>query len=462
MEEQEQELEQELEQEQEQPQVDLIYKVDDRPPFGEALFAAFQHLLAIFVAIITPALIICGALAKNVETTGYLVSMSLFVSGLATFIQCKRFGRVGCGLLCVQGTSFSFISPIIAIAAIGGMPLVFGSCIAAAPVEILVSFTFKYLRRVITPLVSGIVVMLIGLSLIKAGFNSCAGGDRFADDFGSAQNLGVAAVVLFCVIIFNNFKNKYVRMSSIFIALIIGYALAACLGMVDFSAFSESKYGWFYLPVPFKEGVKFNISAIIALGLVYLVTAIEATGDVTANSMISGLSIKDDDYSKRVSGGVLADGINSMLAGMFSSFPNSIFAQNNGIIQITGVASRYVGYFVAAMLVILGLFPAIGIVFSIMPAPVLGGATLLMFGTVAAAGVKILSAQTLDRSDVLIIAASLAAGMGVELAPDVLQHAPDDVRMIFSSGITTGGLVAILLNSAMVLFAGKNKGIKIK
>lgn len=427
---------------------DLIYGIDDRPPFKEALFAALQHLLAIFVAIITPPLIIAGALKLDLETTGFLVSMALFVSGVSTFIQCRSVGPIGAKLLCIQGTSFSFIGPIIAIGQIGGLPLIFGACITAAPVEMIISRTFKYLRSVITPLVSGIVVLLIGLSLIKVGVVSCGGGYVAMDkgSFGSFENLSVAGAVLLSVLFFNRCKNKYLRMSSIVLGLCIGYVLAYSLGMVDMSAASSQSLMGFNIPVPFKYGFDWNISSFIAVGLVYLITAIEATGDVTANSMISGKSIEGSSYLKRVSGGVLADGTNSMIAGIFNSFPNSIFAQNNGIIQLTGVASRYVGYYIAGMLVLLGLFPIVGVVFSLMPDPVLGGATLLMFGTVAAAGIRIIASQHINRKATLVLAASLSLGLGVELMPDILNAAPDAVKGIFSSGITTGGLVAILSN----------------
>lgn len=427
---------------------DLIYGIEDRPPIKEALFAAIQHLLAIFVAIITPPLIIAGALKLDLETTGFLVSMALFASGISTFIQCRRFGPVGAGLLCIQGTSFSFIGPIISTGLVGGLPLIFGACIAAAPVEMIVSRIFKYMRSVITPLVSGIVVALIGLSLIKVGIVACGGGYSAMDNgtFGDFKNLGVAALVLVSVIFFNRCKNKYLRMSSIVLGLCIGYGVAFACGMVDMGEISSQTYGNFNIPVPFKYGIDFSISSVIALGLVYLITAIEATGDITANSMISGKSIEGDGYLKRVSGGVFADGFNSLLAGVFNSFPNSIFAQNNGIIQLTGVASRYVGYYIAAMLVLLGLFPIVGIVFSLMPEPVLGGATLLMFGTVAAAGVRIIAAQEIDRNATLVLAVSFALGLGVELMPDILSKFPETIKSIFSSGITTGGLAAIFSN----------------
>lgn len=437
----------------------LIYGVDERPPFGDALFAAIQHLLAIFVAIITPPLIIAKALGLDTGTTGFLVSMSLFASGIATFIQCRKLGPVGCGMLCVQGTSFSFIGPIIAIGTVSGLPAVFGACILAAPIEMIVSCTFKYLRRVITPLVSGIVVMLIGLTLIKAGITSCGGGNAEAADFGSMQNLTVSIIVLISVIVFNLCPNRYLRMSSIFIGIVIGYAVSYAMGMVDTSALSQSTVS-FYSFMPLQLGFKAVPSAIIAMGLVYLVTAIEATGDVTANSMISGLSVNDKAYTKRVSGGVMADGVNSLIAGLFNSFPNSIFAQNNGIIQLTGVASRYVGYFIAVMLLLLGIFPIVGTVFTIMPAPVLGGATLLMFGTVAATGVRIVASQPMNRKAVLVLAVSLAFGMGVELMPDILRNTPDDVRTIFSSGITTGGLTAIIANAVLSLFPDEKEAGK--
>ena len=425
---------------------DLIYGVEDRPPFKDALFAALQHLLAIFVAIITPPLIIASALKLDVEKTSFLVSMSLFASGVSTFIQCRRIGPIGAKLLCIQGTSFSFIGPIIATGLVGGLPLIFGSCIAAAPIEMVVSRTFKYLRNIITPLVSGIVVLLIGLSLIKVGIVSCGGGYSAMDDgsFGSWENLSIAALVLLSVLFFNRCKNKYLRMSSIVFGLCLGYGLAFALGKVNMSALNVEMLMSFNIPQPFKYGIDFNISSFIAIG--YLITAIEATGDVTANSMISGLPIEGDSYLKRVSGGVMADGFNSLLAGIFNSFPNSIFAQNNGIIQLTGVASRYVGYYIAAMLVLLGLFPIVGAIFSLMPDPVLGGATLLMFGTVAAAGIRIVSSQEIGRKETLVLAVSLSLGLGVELMPDVLKQAPEAIRSIFSSGITTGGLTAIVAN----------------
>lgn len=438
---------------------ELIYGLNDRPPLRETLFAALQHLLAIFVAIITPPLIISSALKFDLETTGFLVSMSLFVSGLATFVQCRRFGPVGTGLLCIQGTSFSFISPIIGAGMLGvvggkmdvglGLSYIFGACLVASVVEMVVSRLLPYTRKIITPLVSGIVVSLIGMCLIKAGITSCGGGQSAVDGgtFGSLQNLGLALLVLVSIIFFNRSSNRFLRMGSIVLGLLIGCVAAYALHLIDFSRISGA--GSLNIPVPFKYGLHFDVGSIIGLGLIYLVTAVEAFGDITANSLISGEPVEGPVFLKRAQGGVLADGFNSFLAAVFNSFPNSIFAQNNGMIQLTGVASRYVGYFIAGALVLLGLFPVVGQLFSLIPDAVLGGATLLMFGTVAAAGIRIIAATEITRKAVLVMAISFAMGLSVELVPGILDKMPDVIRNIFSSGITTGGLTAILANACI-------------
>ena len=435
-------------------QTDLIYQIEDRPPFREAIFVALQHLLAIFVAIITPPLIIGQALGLGHETTSFLVSMSLLASGISTFVQCKRIGPVGCGLLCVQGTSFSFIGAITSVFAplglgVAALPAIFGVCIAAAPVEIIVSRLFKYTKKVITPLVSGIVVTMIGLCLIKVAIISCGGGAAALENgsFGSLSNLGLAALVLVVILLLNSVKNKFFRMSSIIIGLIVGYVVAYFMGLIHFEELSG--LGTINVPTPLKYGLDFNLSAFIAVALIYFITSIEAYGDITANSMIGGEPIEGEKFMKRVQGGVLADGVNSIIAGVFNSLPNSIFAQNNGLIQLTGVASRYIGYYIAAFLVILSAFPLIGGVFSLMPEPVLGGAALLMFGTVAASGVRIIASQDIDRKAVLVLAVSFAFGLGVELVPEILNQMPEWIRGTFSSGITTGGLVAIIANGVI-------------
>lgn len=328
-----------------------------------------------------------------------------------------------------------------------GLSYIFGACLVAAFVEMIVSRLLPYTRKIITPLVSGIVVSLIGMCLIKAGINSCGGGQSAIDAgiFGSMQNLGLAFLVLVSIIFFNRSSNRFLRMASIVLGLLVGCIAAYALNMIDFSRISGA--GTLNIPTPFKYGLHFDLGSIIGLGLIYLVTAVEAFGDITANSLISGEPVEGPVFLKRAQGGILADGFNSFLAAVFNSFPNSIFAQNNGMIQLTGVASRYVGYFIAAALVLLGLFPVVGQLFSLIPDAVLGGATLLMFGTVAAAGIRIIASTKITRKAVLVMAISFAMGLSVELVPNILDKMPDLIKSIFSSGITTGGLTAILANA---------------
>lgn len=328
-----------------------------------------------------------------------------------------------------------------------GLSYIFSACLVASVVEMVVSRLLPYTRKIITPLVSGIVVTLIGMCLIKAGISSCGGGQTAIDNhtFGSMRYLGLALLVLVSIIFFNRSSNRFLRMASIVLGLLIGCVAAYALKMIDFSTLKGS--GGIIIPTIFKYGFRLDWGAVIGLGLIYLVTAVEAYGDITANSLISGEPVEGPVFLKRAQGGVLADGFNSLLAAVFNSFPNSIFAQNNGMIQLTGVASRYVGYFIAGALVLLGLFPVVGRVFSLIPAPVLGGATLLMFGTVAAAGIRIIASTEITRKAVLVMAISFAMGLSVELVPNILDKMPAMIKTIFSSGITTGGLTAIIANA---------------
>jgi len=234
-------------------------------------------------------------------------------------------------------------------------------------------------------------------------------------------------------------------MSAIVVGLVIGYIVAAFMGKVNFGKMADMQV--LAVPMPFKYGFfKFTLAGFIPIALIYLITTVESIGDLTATSMISKQPIKGDKYFKTISGGVLGDGVNSALAAVFNSFPNTTFSQNNGVIQLTGVASRYVGYFIALFLVIVGMFPVVGGLFSIIPNSVLGGATILMFGTVAAAGIKIIATNVINRRGMIIMALSLGTGLGVVFVPQILGHAPKIIQTIFGSAITTGGLTAILLN----------------
>ena len=441
--------------EQENEKLELVYGLEDKPSPLETAYAALQHLLAIIVGIITPTLIIGGVLGLG-ERIPYLISMSLIVSGVATFIQAKRIGPVGSGLLSVQGTSFAFLGAILTAGFIvksqGGGPdeilaTIFGICFVGAFIEMIISRFLHVLKQIITPVVTGTVVMLIGLSLVKVGITDMAGGQWLLDNkpefFGSAQNLGLGILVLLVVLVLNRSKNPMLRMGSIVGGIIVGYVVAWFMGMVRF----DFGVDIISIPIPFNYGFGFNWAAFIGVAFIYIITAIESTGDLTATSMISGQPVEGDKYMERIKGGVLGDGINSAIAAIFNTFPNTTFSQNNGVIQMTGVASRYVGMYLAAFLVILGLFPAIGGFFRSLPNPVLGGATIVMFGTVAAAGVNIIASMgRLGRREILIIAVSLGVGLGLAFVPEVLSQTPKAIQQIFGSAITSGGLTALILN----------------
>ncbi len=434
---------------------DLVYQLNDRPPLPQTFFAALQHLLAMFVAVITPSLIICQSLGVPAAETNTIISMSLFASGISSFIQIRTIGPIGSGLLSIQGTSFNFLGPIIgaglALKAGGAdvqtmMAAIFGTILVASFAEILLSRVLEFAQRVITPLVSGIVVTLIGLTLIQVGLVSMGGGYAAMGDgtFGSLDKLALAGTVLAIIILLNRSRNPYIRVASIVIAMLVGVVMANFMGMIDTSSMSDAPL--IALPTPMQYGLGFDWSLFIPLVLIFLITALEAIGDITATSEVSGEPVKGPVYMKRIKGGVLADGVNSALAAVFNSFPNSTFSQNNGVILLTGVASRYVGYFISAMLILLGLFPGVASFVQLIPEPVLGGATIVMFGTIAAAGIRIISRVDLDRRAILIMALSFSMGLGIAQKPEILQFMPDFVKSIFSTGVAAGGITAIILN----------------
>ena len=429
---------------------DLIYGLNDRPKPIPALLAALQHVLAAFVGIITPPLIIGSTLGLTAHLP-YLISMALMVSGVGTFIQARRPFGIGAGMICLQGTSFAFLGAVLSAGFLvkqrGGNPedimaMVFGVCFFGAAVQIVLSRFIGQLRRVITPLVTGIVITLIGISLIKVGITDLGGGFN-APDFGAPINLALGVFVVLTIILLNRSNTPWVRLSAIIIGLAVGSLAAWFSGKLVPQALPDLPL--ISVPIPFRFGFNFDWSAFLPIALIYLISSIETVGDLTANCMIARQPISGPSYISRLKGGVLGDGVSCMIAATFSAFPNTTFAQNNGVIQLTGVASRYVGLYIGVLLFCLGLFPLIGAVLQQIPKPVLGGATLVMFGSVAAAGVRILAQAPLDRRSMLIIATSFGVGLGIAAQPDLLHLMPSLVQNLFDSAITSGGLTAIVL-----------------
>lgn len=439
----------------------IIYKLHDVPSPGASFLAAIQHILASIIGIVTPTLIIGGALGLGAHMP-YLLAMAMFVSGVATFIQCRRIGPVGSGLLSLQGTSFAFLGVVLAagfaVKERGGTPedilaMLFGLCLFGCVVEIVLSQFIDKMGRIITPTVTGIVITVIGLSLVKSGFTDFAGGAGAGDTFGAPVNLFLGFLVVAVIVFFSFSRRPMVRIAAIMLGLVVGFIVSIFFGMVDFSKLGAQPV--FALPIPFKYGIDFDIGLFIPIAFVYLITAIETTGDLTANSVISGEPVQGETYLKRIKGGVLADGINSGIAAIFGTFPNTTFSQNNGVIQMTGVASRHVGYYIAGILLVLGFFPIVGGAFLLVPKPVLGGATVVLFGSIAVAGIRILASEPIDHRKVYIMAVSFGLGLGVTLVPQSMQQLPDLIQKVFATPITLSGLSAIVLSLVIPENAGK-------
>ncbi|OLO11996.1 xanthine permease XanP [Chromohalobacter japonicus] len=425
-----------------------LYRLEDRPGPLASLLAAVQHVLASFVGIIAPSLIVGSALGLD-QYMSYLISMALFVSGVATWVQSQRLGPLGSGLLSVQGTSFSFVAALIAAgetARAGGasdeavIATLLGVCAVGSFIEIALGGMLHRLKRIVTPTVTGVVVTLIGLSLVKVGVTDMAGGVG-AEDFGSLANLGLAALVIVVVLACQMSRHTWLRIGSVFFGLVTGCLVAALTG--QFEGRPEA-LEWFALPQPLRFGIGFDWTAFVPVAFIFLVTAIETVGDLTGTSRASGEPVSGPVYQRRIRGGVLADGVNSLLAALFNTFPNTTFSQNTGVVQLTGVASRHVGRYVAVILLLLGLIPALGTLLQFIPRPVLGAATTLMFGLIAVSGIRILSDQAMTRKTIMTIAVSVGMGLGVQLVPEALAGLPETAARIFSSPITTGGLTAIL------------------
>jgi len=430
---------------------EMIYGLETKPGPLPALFTAIQHVLASVVGVVTPPLIIGSVLGLNAYLP-YLISMSLLVSGIGTFIQSRRFYGVGAGMLCLQGTSFAFLSVTLAagfaVKSRGGsaediLSMIFGINFVAAFVPIILSRFIGKLRRVITPLITGIVITLIGISLIKVSIVDWGGGHN-APDFGAPINLVLGGVTLLVILVLSRINHNWIRLSAVVFGIIAGCLFAYFSGQWRLHPTTDSV--WIEVPKVFHFGFSFDWALFVPIALISAISIIEAVGDITANCMLSQVPIDGESYIKRLEGGVLADGVSCAIAAVLGAFPTTTFAQNNGVIQMTGVASRYVGLYIGAILILLGVFPLLSHLLQQLPTPVLGGATLLMFGSVAAAGIRIISHTSLTRRDMLIIAVSFGIGLGIEAEPDFLQHLPKVIQNMFGSAITSGGIIAIILN----------------
>lgn len=428
----------------------LLYGLEQRiPPFPAAL-SALQHVLAGIVGIITPPIIIGTTLGLG-EWMPFLISMSLLASGIGTFIQSNRVWGIGAGMICLQGTSFAYLGVTIAgglwVKEQGGGPqdimaMLFGVSFVAALVPAIVSRFIEPLRKVFTPIITGSVIALIGISLMKVSVINWGGGAQ-AEDFGSMLNIALGTGTLGVIVLLSCSGNRWLRLSSVVVGIIAGCIAAALTGKFHLTGMGDT---WFRLPTLFPFGFQFNSAIFLPIALVSLVCILESVGDITANCLISRQPINDVTFRSRLKGGILGDSVSCLIAAMLCAFPNITFAQNNGIIQMTGVASRYVGRYIGVILILLGLFPPFGELLRQIPTPVLGGATMVMFGCVVVAGIRIITQAPLTRRDMLIVGLAFGIGLGIEAVPRFLTHFPAIIGDLFDSPAITGGIVAIVLN----------------
>ncbi|WP_300258064.1 nucleobase:cation symporter-2 family protein [Clostridium sp.] len=423
-------------------EVNLIYGVDDDLDLPKKVLFGLQHIFAAFGGIIVVPLVIATSLGFDSKITTALISASILGSGLATIIQAKGIGKVGARVACIMGTDFTFVSPAISVGSVLGLPGIIGATILGSLFEVILSFFIKPLMKFFPPLVTGTVVALIGLTLLPVSIDWAAGGVGSAN-YASLENLAVAMFVLVVTLLLNNYGKGMISSASILIGIVVGYIVCIPLGLVDFNPVKEAS--WLSFPKILEFGVTFNAKAVMAFIPAYFVATIGTVGCLKAIGETSNIDIGD----KRVAAGVLSDGVGSALGGLVGSCPNTSFSQNIGIISLTKVASRHVAVMAGILLVILGFLPKVAAIITGIPNPVLGGVGIMMFGTVAAAGIRTLSNIKLTERNLLIIAISMGLGLGVTFRPDVINNLPEAIRMIFSSGISTGTIAALILNAVL-------------
>lgn len=418
---------------------------DENLGLGANLAYGLQHVLTMYGGIVAVPLILGQAAGLNGAEIGMLIAASLFAGGLATLLQTLGLPFFGCQLPLVQGVSFAGVATMGAILSSeggGGLPGVLGAVMAASLIGFLITPVFSRITKFFPPLVTGIVITTIGLTLMPVAARWVMGGNSASPEFGSMANIGLAGLTFAIVLLLSKLGSATISRLSILLAMVVGTLIAWALGMTDFSKVSEGPM--FAFPTPFHFGMpEFHIAAILSMCIVIMVTLVETSADILAVGEI--IDTKVD--SKRLGNGLRADMASSILAPIFGSFTQSAFAQNVGLVAVTGVKSRYVVATGGVILVVLGLLPVMGRVIAAVPTPVLGGAGIVLFGTVAASGIRTLSKVSYKNNvNLIIVAASLGFGMIPIAAPNFYHHFPNWFETIFHSGISSAAIMAILLN----------------
>ncbi len=425
------------------------------PGLGKGIPLGIQHVLAMFVSNVTPAIIIAGAAgfgfgSGDISDMIYMIQMSMVFAGIATLIQTISIGPIGARLPVVQGTSFAFIPVMIPIAKTFGMAALMGGIVLGGIFHFFLGTIIGRIRHWLPPLVTGLVVLMIGLALVKVGIQYAAGGVPMIGKpgYGSLLQWGLAMVVIVVTLGLKFFTKGMLSVSAVLLGLLAGYVVAYgldSLGIAELINFANvEKASWFSAPNPLHFGFEVNAAAVIAMCLMGIVSAIETVGDISG---ITKGGAGREATDKEVAGGTMADGVGTALSGAFGALPNTSFSQNVGLISMTGVMSRHVVTLGAIFLVAAGLVPKFGAAISTMPIAVLGGGVIVMFGMVAAAGVNMLSDVNWTRRNMMIFAVALSIGLGLQLEPGALQHLPDTLKVLMTSGLLPAAAIAMLLNA---------------
>ncbi|MFS1909087.1 nucleobase:cation symporter-2 family protein [Vibrio lentus] len=418
----------------------LLYTLNERPPHGLTLLLALQHMLASIGGIVAVPLIVGASIGlPNTEIVS-LINAALLASGIVTVAQCLGFGPIGIRLPVVMGSSFAFLGVAISIGNEGGVAAIMGSALIGSFVVIGASFYMDKVRKLFPTVVSGVVVTLIGLTILPVAMNWVGDSPANTEQFATLPKLFLALISLGIVVGVSVYCKGAVAASAIVIGLTGGYIVALSLGMVDLEQISSA--AWVGGPEPFKYGFTFSASAIISMSLVYIVVIAEATGDF----MALGNNCQTQVSGKDLKRGLLGDGLGSTLSSILTAMPLASFSQNVGIVGITGVASRYVVAATGGLLILGGLFPKLAAIAVTIPKPVLGGVGFVMFGMIAYAGIRMLIKAADTKRNALVICVGLASGLAVTFEPRLLQHLPHDLANFLHSGITTGTIMTVLLN----------------
>ena len=420
------------------------------PPMGQAIPLGLQHVLAMFASNVTPAVIVAGAagLAFGGAEQVYLIQMAMLFAGIATLFQTIGIGPIGARLPIMQGTSFAFVGVLAGVAATQGLSVALTACLIAGIIHFALGGVIQKLRFMFPPLVTGLVILAIGLYLIPVAIKYAAGGaadfQMAADSFGSLMHWTVALTVVVLSLVCKFLTKGLVSNAAILIGLLGGYVVAMAMGMVNFGG--VAKAAWFQVPTVMPYGFEISIGAVIGVTLVSIVSAIETVGDTSATTKAgAGRDATDNE----IAGATYADGLGTAVAAVFGGLPNTSFSQNVGIVGMTGIMSRHVVTIAGAILVVCGLIPKIGAAVASMPLPVLGGGVIVMFGMVAAAGMNMLTEVKMSRRNMIIISVSLAVGLGLNLVPSAVQHLPGIWKTLATSAVAPTALLAVVLNLAL-------------